>query len=227
MCCQGFLQVASDPDPGSAGFISITTLLNDEPTLDPGMQSVASFVRAPNASLQSPLALADQLENVTDTVEALINSAGTWPPAMHYEAQDALSWAYMGKYFAAKLRGAVSFGWYQQRHSASDKQASLGNLTLALEVWYQLVSDALNISTCSAHSMLAVHRATAPLSSCKIAFRCWTWVARAATRTRPMQRKSNGTLTSCPLRFSRYRSLLPSCRGRATPRVNQMLCTLS
>jgi hypothetical protein len=125
---------------GSDGFISITTLL-DNPTLDPAMQSIASYARAPNASLQSPLELADQLDNITVVVETLVNEAGTWPAGMRYEVQDALSWAYLGKYFALKLRGAVSFAWYQQRHEASDKAASIGNLTLALDAWYKLVGN--------------------------------------------------------------------------------------
>jgi hypothetical protein len=89
------------------GFISITTLMRTK-TLDPTLQSVPDFVVAANASLTSPLALADELTSASATALHLLTQVADGPKALVTEKQDISTWAHLAQYFGLKLQAAVA-----------------------------------------------------------------------------------------------------------------------
>jgi hypothetical protein len=98
------------------GFVSVNSLIDIKRTLDPSLQDVHGFVHSPNASRQSPLELATALEADAaaalsllvannSRLEVVVQAAGNH--TLQSEINDVRAWAYLGQYFALKLRGSV------------------------------------------------------------------------------------------------------------------------
>lgn len=154
---EGFL--APRPSHGEEGyqdqmpFISVERLLN-HPTLDPRLLSVKAYAdlvsaeQSPAAEQQSPLDLADELSThsstVLDLVAGLENSTSNEDPVLADTLADLRSWAHLGQYVAAKLRGATALALYRRGGDADRQRAAVDHLTRAAEHWAALVTSTQN-----------------------------------------------------------------------------------
>ena len=158
-------------DKGALGFISLETLLYS-PTLDPQLQTIADYVGTKpgggvrNASLTSPLQLADELSTACSSALRLLGAKPLAPgePLAHdfarcaashamalcvavllAEVRDIQSWAHLGVYFAEKLRAAVLIQQYRVEPantpgSAGLQQQALAHLRTAKGEWAALAN---------------------------------------------------------------------------------------
>ena len=160
-------------DKGARGFISLETLLYS-PTLDPQLQTIADYVGTKpggggrNASLTSPLQLADELSTACSSALRLLGAKPLAPgeherlrtallaglrltpmalcvPVLLAEARDIQSWAHLGVYFAEKLRAAVLIQQYRVEPAnapgnAGLQQQALAHLRTAAGEWAALAN---------------------------------------------------------------------------------------
>jgi hypothetical protein len=144
---EGFL--ASAPSggtwDGTSPFISVDELI-DHPVLAPDFISIPDFVAARRqgavlpAGTVTPLALADELDRDGDAALILLADLPDDASPLGREATDARAWAHLGRYFAAKLRGAVALADSRQGGGEAERQAAETHLLAALGHWRNLVA---------------------------------------------------------------------------------------
>ena len=137
---EGFIQCVSNADKKAMHdgrcFISLEALIRQNRTLDPSLQTVSAFVRQPNRSLVSPLELAARVASNVSAAATFLHSAvplngsafAALPSALRCEILDLWSWVSLGRYFAAKLQGAVELA----RHRADPHGGSGGHQARAV-----------------------------------------------------------------------------------------------
>lgn len=85
-----------------------------------------------------PLQLADSLENeALETIE-LINTIKTEPGPIDYEIADIRAWAYLGLYYAEKIRGGTALEYFRQTDEKEYQEEAVAHLIEALEHWKSL-----------------------------------------------------------------------------------------
>ena len=160
-------------DRGARGFISLETLLYS-PTLDPQLQTIADYVGTKpgggvrNASLTSPLQLADELSTACSSALRLLGAKPLAPgeherlrttllaglrltpmalcvAVLLAEVRDIQSWAHLGVYFAEKLRAAVLIQQYRVEPADTPgndglQQQALAHLRTAKGEWAALAN---------------------------------------------------------------------------------------
>ncbi len=142
---EGFLA----PEPSSptslfdrnSPFISIEELINHE-TLDPELQSISEFVANPDSKKKSPLKLADEIEKECKsaiTILNKINYLNTSEITFKYEIEDAYTWAYLGLYFADKLRAGVFLQDFSISGNEKNKKAAVDYLEKCLIHWQSII----------------------------------------------------------------------------------------
>ena len=161
---EGFLMAANNPDKDAQGFISVETLLAVG-TLDPSMQSISEFVAKPNTTLTSPLQIAAELTNASQSALALLSSRPPLAAVLSGEAGDVVSWAHLGLYFAAKLQGTVALARFRSGGGASWQAAATKHLTDARDEWTALVTSTAHL------------RAQIPLHDLDTSGRNFSWAA--------------------------------------------------
>jgi hypothetical protein len=178
---EGFLMPVNNPDKHANGFISVETLLKSR-TLDPSMQAIADFVSAgANASLTSPLRLADELTNASLAALAMTrNPVLAAPKALVREVGDLISWAHLGLYFACKLQGTVAFARFRANGDASWQAAATKHLTDARTEWKALVNATAHL------------RSDIPLDDFAKSGKTFSWAALLPMVERDLALVSNG-----------------------------------
>ena len=114
------------------------------------MQSVKDFVAAPNASLTSPLDLAEELLDSSATALRLIATVCIDKPCAGVVAEklDVRTWAHLSRYFAFKLQAAVALQTYrtggaapsQPANQPENQQDAINQLLEAQKEWAQVVA---------------------------------------------------------------------------------------
>ncbi|MGF1635428.1 MAG: hypothetical protein ACFCUU_00030, partial [Cyclobacteriaceae bacterium] len=138
---EGFMALQGD----STQFISVDRLI-EHPTMDPDYISVGAYVNTMQAggsfgaNAITPVVLAEMLER--DNLEALrlvsdIDVAGD--ATLQQEVADIKIWAYLGLYFAEKLRGAVALQAFRNNGDVVKKQSAISHLEQALKHWDDVV----------------------------------------------------------------------------------------
>ncbi|HEX5168370.1 MAG TPA: hypothetical protein VFW11_04310 [Cyclobacteriaceae bacterium] len=149
---EGFLEAEpSSPDgffDRSSPFISILEFINHE-TLDPGMLSIPSYVEhllSKNdiaSGLVTPIMLADSSEADSRKVLAILHSlekkVNEYSGALSSELDDAITWSYLGLYFADKLRAGVALEIYRKTGDANKKQDAINFLHHCVEYWDKVI----------------------------------------------------------------------------------------
>jgi hypothetical protein len=123
--------------------IGIDQLIN-RPTLDPSFVSIADFVKAGGqvpAGKVSPLKLAETADR--EAAESMrivdrIRAAASVSPTLDCELDNIESWAWMGRYFAEKLRGGVALATFRSTGNAAEKQRAVAALEGAAVDWDNL-----------------------------------------------------------------------------------------
>jgi hypothetical protein len=148
---EGFIEAEPSDSKGvfdrSSPFISIDEFIYHE-TLDPQLLSIPAYVanvlQSKTSAQTSPLALADSAEkdskNVLQLVADLRKKVTKQSGALTSELDDAATWAYLGLYFAEKLRAGVALELYRQTGDESQKKKSVEMLKITLSHWDNVVA---------------------------------------------------------------------------------------
>ena len=111
--------------------------------MDPSYMSIDQFIDnglVEEAGKLSPAHLADSLEvlcqSALDGVKGIDSSGNT---DLMYEVTDIKAWSYLGKYYAAKLRAAISYRLYQRTGDKKYLSESSGVLEQGVKEWRTLV----------------------------------------------------------------------------------------
>lgn len=133
------------------GFHDVNTFLKLPTHPHSGYQSIKDFVlersqgKQPHATLKSPLAVSAELTNTAkrarDHLAKIALNASTSHELIE-TINDIQTMAYMGDYYAAKIKGATYYALYLANGRAEDKQESLQALTQALAAWKLYVKSA-------------------------------------------------------------------------------------
>lgn len=88
--------------------------------------------------VMSPLQLADTLEMEANETLLLISSLSFDSGPVDYEIADIRAWAYLGLYYAEKIRGGAALEFFRQTEKKEYQDEAIAHLQLALEHWKSL-----------------------------------------------------------------------------------------
>jgi hypothetical protein len=139
---EGFLYLNTQTK--NVEYISVDKQIT-QPPLDTNYVSIADYVKR-NGIITgkhkiSPPMLADMLEK--DCQKALSLIAGIDPKSnntLMYELADIRTWANLGLYFAAKLRGGLALQQYRVHGDIKDKTSAVTHLEKALNYWDRVIA---------------------------------------------------------------------------------------
>lgn len=131
-------------DGGGARFITVNQLIHRE-TLDSAMVNIADFVardRLLKSGEISPLDVADLLEKNADEALSLVAKVLESNPSglLSVELNDVEVWAWLGIYFADKIRGGVALETYRKTGDEAYKSDAIIYLEKAYFSWGNVVS---------------------------------------------------------------------------------------
>jgi hypothetical protein len=139
---EGFMAL----NQGRMDYISVDRQIN-QPPADPAYVSVQDYVQtlAAGGSFESgritPPVLAGMLEQDGRKALKLVKNIRTSAnPSLRYEVADVQAWAYLGLYFAEKLKGAVALQTYRVQGGEENKQQAVQHLEKALRHWDEVVT---------------------------------------------------------------------------------------
>ena len=129
---------------GVSPFLSIVELMNFR-VLDPIYLSVEDFVKAEqNGSVEkgkvTPLALADELQQLGERALAIVSGISTDNPTLECEIMDVQAWSFESLYFSKKLRAAVALETYNLTGNLSKKKEAVALLKKAKIDYQNLVA---------------------------------------------------------------------------------------
>jgi len=138
---EGFLYSTQINNKKAQKLIPLTDMADKSP-MEPDYLSVAAFLanekNVPNDKI-SPYHLADSLEAICNQalkdVEKIKPGNNT---DLLYEVSDIKAWAYMGIYFADKLRAAVEYKRFKTSNDKKDLDKAVKWLTEATAAWHSL-----------------------------------------------------------------------------------------
>ena len=148
---EGFLACAESRGlfDGVSPFISINELIEHK-TLDPTYLSVTDYVKCVlnkdviKDGLVTPLELADELQtdggNAIVLIESVAGKCQRNRESFECEAADVKAWAYLGLYFADKLRAATALESFRHTGQPNQKQKAVSLLQNAAEHWETVIS---------------------------------------------------------------------------------------
>lgn len=148
---EGFIEAEPSDSKGvfdrSSPFISIDEFIYHE-TLDPQLLSIPAYVKnvlqSKTGTQTSPLTLADSSEKegrkVLQLVADLRKKVTKQTGSLTSELDDAATWAYLGLYFAEKLRAGVALELYRKTGEESQKKKAVETLKTALFHWDNVVA---------------------------------------------------------------------------------------
>lgn len=143
MYSEGFM--ALDTATKSVGLISIDRLIHQKP-LDTAYISVEDYVNMVRNGVNidairiTPLLTSERLKR--DCRKALDLVKGIDPKGNNdliQEVADVKAWAYLGLYFAEKLRAAIALQTFRVKGGEDQKQLAISYLGKALNYWDQLI----------------------------------------------------------------------------------------
>ena len=143
---EGFLSPvpARGLNDGHSSFISIDELINHE-TLDPNLISIRDFVANPEEGdgKKDPLVLANELENDChyglSLVKELKQFSSRYEEEFTCELMDLETWAWLGLYFADKLRAGVALQKARINGDPSAREMAIELLTECVNHWDQVI----------------------------------------------------------------------------------------
>ncbi len=140
----------SRPEPAQteSGFHDVNRFITLPPHKESGYQSipdyVASVIENKPSNLLSPLNVADLLHQHADSALKLIETIN---PGGDRELSDVVndirSMAYLGKYYAFKIKGAADLALFRATKTKSIQDSAVKELTDALEYWKLYTESAM------------------------------------------------------------------------------------
>jgi hypothetical protein len=118
-------------------FVSVLDFFAHSPLPGSGMMSIADFVKNPSGPGMTPLQVAAQLDGIATATLAGVAGAGN--PGSNAAFKEALgdytAFAYMGSYYANKIRGATYYALFLSGKDPSARAESVKNLQAASTAW--------------------------------------------------------------------------------------------
>ncbi|WP_114750127.1 hypothetical protein [Pleomorphovibrio marinus] len=131
----------------SSPFISLEELVNHE-TLDPGLMSISDFVKSKLqengvSEKMGPLDLADLAEieakEILELLGDLRRMESNYSGALQSELDDMETWAYLGLYFADKVRAGVAWEFHRQAENRVKKDEAISYLERCVGHWDEVI----------------------------------------------------------------------------------------
>ena len=129
----------------SMDYISVDRQIS-QPPADGNYVSVSEYVKttAKGGSFEknriTPPDLIQQLEQDCQKALALVAPVKATSSALRQEVADVKAWAYLGLYFAQKLRGAVALQTYRIQGDEKNKTLAIQHLQNALKQWDEVIA---------------------------------------------------------------------------------------
>ncbi len=126
------------------GYHSVNHFIEFGPLKDQGMQSIVSFVKKPNPDLISPAEYAGKIDQLsTDTLKR-IEALKVEPRQKELRATvaDLEAFAYLGHYYADKIRGALALHQFRVSGQSQDQQQAIEHLQAAVAHWREYAAVA-------------------------------------------------------------------------------------
>jgi hypothetical protein len=128
----------------TSGFHDVNRFISLGPLSTTGYQSIKDYGRNPDYKGITPIDVAEQIDAHADKALALIS--GMEPRGdkeLRLTVGDIRSMAYMGKYYAHKIRGAAELAVYRESKDAKRQQRAIAELQLAAQCWRLYVASAM------------------------------------------------------------------------------------
>ncbi len=118
------------------GFFDINALISSAPIPGQNVQSIAEYAKQPSKTGQlTPFEVADKLDAAADILLKGSNIPSNNNADLTETISDFKAWAYLGKYYAAKFRGATYTAMLRTTGNEDDRQKAIAALTDAVTQW--------------------------------------------------------------------------------------------
>ncbi|VGO22467.1 beta-N-acetylhexosaminidase family protein [Pontiella sulfatireligans] len=124
------------------GYHTVNHFIEFAPLPEQGMQSIDAFVRRPNPELKSPLAVANELDQLAAQTLAglsVLKSGASSPPnkELRQTYGDLEAFARLGQYYADKIRGATALHRFRVEGEKKIRREAVKHLKVASGHWKQ------------------------------------------------------------------------------------------
>lgn len=141
---EGFM--ALNRDVKRVEYISVDWQIR-QPPIDPDYVSILDYVNTISSggnfdkNLITPPVLISRLESDNNRALSLVRNFNVVNnPALEEEVADIRAWAFLGLYFAEKLKGGVALQTYRVKGGAAFKDKAIRHLETALKYWDEVVT---------------------------------------------------------------------------------------
>ena len=139
---------APGPAQTASGFHDVNRFITLEPHKGTDNVSIPDYVKAVQAgqtlSGTTPIEVSEQLHRHADKALAILGRLGHGgEKELRHTLDDIRTIAYLGKYYAHKIRGATELALYRATNRRSYQQAAVAELTQAARYWRLYASTAL------------------------------------------------------------------------------------
>ncbi|WP_157972207.1 hypothetical protein [Pleomorphovibrio marinus] len=140
----GFRPWRGEVVDNTSAFLSIEEIIGSKP-ISPDWLNIAEYVKYTLNSQTipeektTPLELARELEDKSSQALDLLKTIKSNDPTLMHEVADIKAWAYLAKYFAAKLQAGVEFETYKGTKESNYQKQALASLQKAKEYWSEVI----------------------------------------------------------------------------------------
>ena len=125
---------------GHEGFHSVESFASGCPMPGSGVQSIADYVTGTDAADTTPVAVADALDrDATEALElvsgCIRDPVGATSRELASTILDIRALAWLGRYYATKIRGAVALAEYESTGNSASQRAAVDALEAGLRHW--------------------------------------------------------------------------------------------
>jgi hypothetical protein len=127
-----------------SGFHDVNRFITLDPLSTTGYQSVQDYGKNPDYDGVTPIDISEQIHAHADRALDLVNEMDhCGDKELRLTLGDIQSMAYMGKYYAHKIRGAAELAVYQENNDATRQQRAIDELQQAAKYWRLYVASAM------------------------------------------------------------------------------------
>ena len=127
-----------------SGFHDVNTFIAVDPLVTTGYQSIGDYGKNPGHEGVTPVDVSDQIHAHADKAIALISSMKHGDnKELRLTLGDIETMAYMGKYYAHKIRGAAELAVFRENKDEARQKRAIMELTQAAQYWRLYVASAM------------------------------------------------------------------------------------
>ncbi|MDB4766230.1 carbohydrate-binding family 6 protein [bacterium] len=127
-----------------SGFHDVNCFIETKPLGTSGYQSIQDYAKNPDHDGVTPVDVADQIHASADKALAIVGKMKHGnDKELRLTLGDIRTMAYMGKYYAHKIRGAVELAVFRENEDANRQQRAIEELQQAAKYWRLYVASAM------------------------------------------------------------------------------------